>query len=131
MPGFAKSPPALIARFDSVALTRPGAERRQMFGYPCLFVGGNLASGLYESGWFVRLGPDDTAELLATDGAHPFEPMAGRPMRGYTVMPDGIVADDLALGRWVDRAIAYVAAMPPKASKPKAKAPKAKPTGSR
>src|SRR5512140_1481941 len=55
MPGFAKSPPELIARFHEVTDELPGAEHRLMFGYPALFVGGNMVSGLYESTWFVRL----------------------------------------------------------------------------
>ena len=36
-----KSSPSLIAVFDAV-LPAGIAERRQMFGYPCAFVGGNL-----------------------------------------------------------------------------------------
>ena len=82
-----KSPAALIQRFDAIAAERPDAERRLMFGYPCLFVGGNLATGLFEDRWQVRLGAADTAALLALDGAAPFEPMPGRPMTGYTLLP--------------------------------------------
>jgi hypothetical protein len=41
-----------------------------------------MVSGLYESGWFVRLGAAEAAEALALHGAAPFEPMPGRPMTG-------------------------------------------------
>ncbi len=63
MPDFEKSPSALVARFDAVATEYPAATRRMTFGYPCLYVGGNMVSGLFEAGWFVRLGAVETAEL--------------------------------------------------------------------
>ena len=56
-PPFTKSPPELVERFDAAAERHPDAERRKMFGYPALFVGGNLATGLFADTWMVRLGP--------------------------------------------------------------------------
>lgn len=127
MPGFAKSPPELVERFEAVAAEFPYVTKRLTFGYPCLYVGGNMVSGLYESGWFVRLGGDATTEALALDGAAPFEPMPGRPMTGYTILPESVIDDDAAIRLWVERAIDYGATLPPKAPKPKT--PKAsKPT---
>ena len=119
MPDFAKSPPELVERFDTVAAEFPEATRRLTFGYPCLYVGGNMVSGLFQSSWHVRLGPAETAELLAIEGAAPFEPMPGRPMTGFTLLPSAIVEDDTAIRRWVERAIAFGASMPPKVPKPK------------
>jgi TfoX/Sxy family transcriptional regulator of competence genes len=113
-----KSPAALVERFDTIAAERPDAERRLMFGYPCLFVGGNLATGLFEDRWQVRLGAGDTAALLALDGAVPFEPSPGRRMTGYTLLPRDVVDDDAAVRDWVGRAISFAAALPPKAKKP-------------
>jgi TfoX/Sxy family transcriptional regulator of competence genes len=114
-----KSPAALVERFDTIAAERPDAERRLMFGYPCLFVGGNLATGLYEDRWHVRLSPADTTSLLALEGAGPFEPMPGRPMTGYTLLPTTVVDDDAAVRDWVGRAISHAASLPPKVPKPK------------
>ena len=119
MPEFSKSPPALVERFDSITAEYPQAQRRPTFGYPCLYVGGNMVSGLFQSSWHVRLGPAETAELLALDGAAPFEPMPGRPMTGFTLLPQAIVEDDAAIRRWVERAIAFGATMPAKVPKPK------------
>ena len=79
-----------------------------MFGYPAMFVGGNLVSGLFADGWMIRLAPDDLAELLTVPGAAPFSPMPGRTMTGYALLPPAVVADDAALDRWLDRAVAYV-----------------------
>lgn len=121
MPGFAKSPPELVERFDAVTADLPRAERRLTFGYPCLYVGGNMVCGLHQSAWFVRLGAAEGAEALALEGAAPFEPMPGRAMTGYTVLPPAVIADDAEIRRWVERAIEYGATLPPKV--PNAKAP--------
>src|SRR5689334_5175287 len=115
-----KSPPALIERFDTIATDFPEATRRLTFGYPCLYVGGNMVTGLFGDSWHVRVGKDDMAALLALPGARPFEPMPGRPMTGFTLLPASIVDDDAAVRDWVARAIAHVSTMPVKTPKPKA-----------
>jgi TfoX/Sxy family transcriptional regulator of competence genes len=113
-PSFATSPPALVARFESLAARVAEAERRQMFGYPALFLHGNLVTGLFGDRWMIRLPPDDAAELMTMAGAGPFEPMPGRPMKGYATLPDEIVADDARLESWVRRALDRAASLPPK-----------------
>ena len=54
MPAFTKSPPELVERFRTVLDGHPEAERKQMFGYPAAFVGGNLATGLFADRWMVE-----------------------------------------------------------------------------
>lgn len=114
MPKFEKSPPELVARFDVVAARFGQAQRRQMFGYPALFVGGNLATGLFADAWMVRLGAVDLAAVLALPGASPFSPMPGRSMTGYATLPASVIADDAALEGWVARAVACAASLPAK-----------------
>jgi TfoX/Sxy family transcriptional regulator of competence genes len=127
MPGFAKSPPELVARFHDITDDVPGTEHRQMFGYPALFVGGNLVSGLYESSWFVRLGAAKAAELMAIEGAGPVEIMPGRSMAGYVAFPATMIAgDEGAVRAWLNRAIEFGQTLPPKPERPR-KAPKTKP----
>jgi TfoX/Sxy family transcriptional regulator of competence genes len=113
MPDFSKPPAALVDRFASVMADRPAATQRKMFGSPAAFVNGNLTTGLHAGGWFVRLPEADAAELAAAGGG-PFEPMPGRPMRGYTVLPPAMADDPAIAGAWVDRAIGHVAGLPPK-----------------
>ena len=122
MPDFTKSPRELVERFDAIAAEFPAAERRLTFGYPTLYVNGNMATGLHKTDWFVRLGGPEQAEALALDGAGPFEVMPGRPMTGYTLLPASVVADDAAIRRWVERAIEFGGTLPPKLSKSKSKA---------
>jgi TfoX/Sxy family transcriptional regulator of competence genes len=114
MPSFEKSPPDLVARFDAAAGRHPQAQRRQMFGYPALFVGGNLATGLFADTWMVRLGTEDLASLQALPGAGPFSPMPGRTMTGYATLPPDVVGDDTALDEWLDRALAFAGSLPAK-----------------
>ncbi|HEX7347497.1 MAG TPA: TfoX/Sxy family protein [Candidatus Limnocylindrales bacterium] len=114
MPTFEKSSPELIARFDAAAARFPEAERRKMFGYPALFVSGNLVTGLFARTWMIRLPDDDRAALLELPGAAPFEPMPGRTMKGYATLPEDVVADDDALDDWVRRAIAFGRTLPAK-----------------
>jgi len=122
MPKMPKSPPELVARFDAVTADFPEATRRLTFGYPCLYVGGNMVSGLFASRWHVKLGPEERQALEAIPGAAPFEPMPGRPMTGFTLMPRSVVDDDDEIHAWVGRAVRYGTTLPPKAPKPKAAA---------
>jgi TfoX/Sxy family transcriptional regulator of competence genes len=114
MPHFRKSPPELVERFTTVTAALPDVERRQMFGYPCVFVGGNMVTGLHQAAWFVRLAEADRDELLRLPGAGPFEPMPGRPMGGYVVLPAGVIADDAAVQAWVELAIGFGRSLPAK-----------------
>ena len=114
MPSFEKSPAELVARFDAVAPRFPEAQRRKMFGYPALFVGGNLVTGLFADSWMIRLPEPELVELLALPGATPFSPMAGRTMKGYGVLPADVVADDAALEGWLERAIELGKTLPAK-----------------
>jgi hypothetical protein len=114
MPPFEKSPPELVDRFDAIAERHPEAQRKKMFGYPALFVGGNLVTGLFADRWMIRLAPDDLAEIVALPGGGPFEPMAGRTMKGYATVPKDVVADDTAIDAWVGRSIAFGGTLKPK-----------------
>jgi TfoX/Sxy family transcriptional regulator of competence genes len=111
-----KAPPELIARFDAAIARDDRVLRKQMFGYPCAFLNGNLLSGLFEDQMMVRLSETDRARATLDAAARPFAP-GGRPMREYVVLPPEIVADARKLGTWLKRAIAYVEALP--AKKPK------------
>lgn len=115
MPTFERSPAELVDRFGRILDRFPEAERRKMFGYPAAFVGGNLATGLFADTWMIRLPEAGLAEVKAIGGTD-FSPMAGRPMRGYVVLPAAVVADDAAIEGWVRRALEFAATLPTKAS---------------
>jgi TfoX/Sxy family transcriptional regulator of competence genes len=122
-----KSPPELVELFEAT-FPGPPAVARQMFGYRAAFVNGNLFMSLFEDRMVLRLPDGPRAELLAMEGADTFEPMAGRPMKEYVLVPASVLAAPAALDAWVATALAYGGSLPPKAPKANAKAkPKAKP----
>jgi TfoX/Sxy family transcriptional regulator of competence genes len=129
MPRFEKPDPALVARFETVLgrvagpeVAGPEVTRRPMFGHPCAWVGGNMATGLFAQQWWVRLAPERLEKLLASGGATTLSVMPGRAMQGYAVMPAAVVDDDRAVDAWVRDALAFTATMPPK--EPKVRKPK-------
>ena len=109
---FAKSPRALVDAFDSV-MPGPPAIRKLMFGYPAAFVNGNMFAGLFGDQMHLRLGLEERDELISL-GGKTFEPMPGRPMREYVVVPASILASHAKLSRWMARALAYGSSLPAK-----------------
>jgi TfoX/Sxy family transcriptional regulator of competence genes len=116
MGAWRKSPQELAERFGAAVAGIEGLEQRKMFGYPAGFVGGNMATGLHQDSWIVRLGDDERAERVAA-GWPIFEPMPGRPMREYVALPPEVIADPDRARAWVERAAAYVRTLPPKTPK--------------
>jgi TfoX/Sxy family transcriptional regulator of competence genes len=115
MPSFHKAGSELADRFRATMAAYPEAPVRNTFGSPCAYVNGNMAVGLHGSGWFVRLDSDATQELTAA-GGEPFSPMPGRPMTGYTLLPDSILSKPAALSAWIERSLQFAATLPPKAA---------------
>lgn len=119
MPRFQKSSPELIERFNAAVerAARPDVTRSQMFGYPCAWIGGNMATGLFAQSWWVRLPPDRLAAVLASGEASPFEVMPGRSMKGYAVMPESVTSDGAAIDAWLREAFDYTARLPTRKTK--------------
>ncbi len=117
MPEFIKAPPEIIELFKNAVSQLPEVEVRQMFGYPCAFVNGNMLAGIFRDGIMLRLSAADRDRFLQIPGAKLFEPYPGRPMREYVDLPDGIKksADEFMV--WLMRGYEYVKAMPPKEKK--------------
>jgi TfoX/Sxy family transcriptional regulator of competence genes len=111
-----KSSEELQQRFQAGVAGIDGLEVRQMFGYPAAFIGGNLTTSLHQESWIVRLDDVERASRLEA-GWSTFEPMPGRPMRGYVALPAEVASDPDQARSWVERAAAYVRTLPPKPKK--------------
>lgn len=95
-------------------------NKRRMFGSPVYFVKGNMLAGVHQDNIFLRLSPRDKEKILSeNDEVTPFEPMEGRVMREYVVLPESIFDRDDLLEEWLERSHAFVSSLPPK--KPKKK----------
>ncbi len=102
---FDKSPEWLVSLFDAAIEGLP-LQRRKMFGYPAGFANGQMCCGLFGKQFFLRLGENDRGELLRIEGASEFDPMGGRPMREYVVLPDSMLEEQDELQSWGARAVA-------------------------
>lgn len=117
-PKWQKSPPQLVELFARLQVgLPPDAERRKMFGYPCSFVNGQMFAGLHQTNMVLRLGEADRAEFLKQTGAKVFEPMPGRTMKEYVVVPPSLKSEEEMLFKWTLRAFSYAKSLGPKAKK--------------
>jgi hypothetical protein len=95
-------------RFDALAgsfLAR-GAVRGQMFGMPVLKVGGKVFAGTFGDAMTFKLGPEDLERALKAKGVEPFEPMQGRRMKEWVLVP---VEYSRSWPRLAEQAFAYLA----------------------
>ena len=71
----------LVAQNDDVTLGK-------MFGMPCIKRGGKAVAGFWQESVVFKL-PDAAAleRALALDGTQLFDPMGGRPMKEWVVVP--------------------------------------------
>ncbi|MFC5219949.1 TfoX/Sxy family protein [Streptomyces coerulescens] len=91
----------------------PEISEKRMFGGLAFLYRGNMAVGVTGDDLMVRVGPEATDAALTRSGARIFD-MTGRPMRGWIVVDGTAVAEDEALGAWVDEGRAFAAGLPPK-----------------
>ncbi|MDP4198043.1 MAG: hypothetical protein Q8922_01280 [Bacteroidota bacterium] len=77
------------AHYNEIAsqLAEEGAVPSQMFGMPTLKIKGKAFAGLTGEAMVFKLTGEAHSRALATKGAKLFEPMAGRPMKEWVVVP--------------------------------------------
>jgi TfoX/Sxy family transcriptional regulator of competence genes len=109
-----KTPAEWTTRFDRLRPHDPDVERRSMFGYPCVFVRGQMFAGLFADRMFVRLPEAERAEIAASGTGRPFAPIPGRVMKEYLEMSGPPLEDDETIRRLLNRALAYARTLPEK-----------------
>jgi TfoX/Sxy family transcriptional regulator of competence genes len=114
--------PSQQAKTDFQALVpdEPAVSLRPMFGNLAGFVNGNMFTGLFGDDLFVRVSDSDR-EALLREGGSDFAPMAGRPMKGYVVLPGGWAGRPDATRLWIGLALEKTRALPAKQAKKPAK----------
>ena len=100
--------------FASLVPDHPKVTERPMFGQRSAFVNGNMFMGIFGQDLLLRLPEQDREAVIAAGGAV-FEPMAGRPMREYVILPSAWRSKPATLRKWVARSLDHVEQMPPKA----------------
>lgn len=116
------TPESLVQTFRQVMARWPQAEQRKMFGFPAAFVKGRMFACLFEDSFVLRLSEEDRSAILKL-GGEPFEPMPGRIMREYALVPQQIVGSLDQLESWISKALAHTGALPPKPPRTKRQKP--------
>ena len=120
MPQWKKAPPELVDLFTTALTAFPEAEMRKMFGYPCAFVNGNMATCLFADTIMLRLDAADREEFVRKTGAGLFEPVPGRVMKEYASVPPAIRDNSKELQGWLTKSINYASSLPKKGNKKRA-----------
>lgn len=107
----------LIENYNSIVPDNPIIEKRKMFGYPCSFVNKNMFLGTHNENIFLRLSESDRKAFLTLDGARQFEPMPGRIMKEYVIIPKWLLEKKVELNHWIERSLNYVTSLPAKTKK--------------
>jgi hypothetical protein len=69
-------------------------QKKPMFGYDVYRVNGNRFTGIFKSSIFFRLSTRDRKEFLGKyEDTRLFEPMEGRAMKDYVVVPEPVLED--------------------------------------
>ena len=114
-----KSPNELV-EFLHARMKGVEAEGRKMFGYPCYFVNGNMFVGLFQDDVFLRISLEDQKTVLAKHkGLTPFEPLPGRKMKEYLVIPKDVYTDNKAFDELLKLSFGYMLTLPIKLGKAK------------
>ncbi len=114
MPHFGKAPEELVRTFESAMKNFPMAQRRLTFGFPSATINGNMFAGLHKDDMILRLSPEDAAKM---QDAKLFEPMPERTMRGWVVVPRGVLDNARELNAWMGKALEFAKGLPPKNKK--------------
>ena len=74
--------------FKEIGAENPDLTLGKMFGAVCFkTANGKAAALIFKDDLVVKLEPSDLENALVTNGAHMFEPMEGRQMNGWVVIP--------------------------------------------
>lgn len=91
------------------------ATKKTMFGSPVYFANDQMFTGVHQDNIFIRLSENDRNEFLGNfKEAVTFEPMKGRKMKEYVVVPPSVYENDDVFGLWIERSLNYTLVLPPK-----------------
>ncbi len=103
--------------FRSFLPEDPRVTVRPMFGNVSAFVNGNMFFGVFGNDLFVRLSDDQREELLKKKGAGLLEPMKGKPMKEYVLIPRAWQIERKTVRLWVSRSLDWASKLPAKKMK--------------
>jgi TfoX/Sxy family transcriptional regulator of competence genes len=102
---------SLATRIRAELAGQPSVEEKKMFGGLTFMVGGQMCCGVIKDDLVVRIDPEQFDELVAQPHVRPFD-FSGRPMQGIVYVNEQGLSSSEALGTWVHRGLAFIAAHP-------------------
>jgi hypothetical protein len=105
--------PELADRVRESLASRTSFAERSMFGGLAFMVEGHMACGVIGDDLVLRLGPEGSDDALDRPDVRPMD-FTGRPMKSYVYVAPAGIGGESGLGGWLDRALAFVATLPPK-----------------
>ncbi len=112
-----KASPSAARLFEELTPVEQSVTARRMFGQPCAFVNRNMFFGVFGQNLFLRLSEADRAVAKSIPGFNAFEPVSGRAMKEYLVLPRSILGNRTEARRWVARSFGYASSLPAKKGK--------------
>src|SRR5659263_288340 len=86
-----KKPNEELSKFLEERISAFDVKKKKMFGCPVYFANDNMFAGVFENDIFIRLSEQDRNKINSeNDEVMPFEPMKGRVMKEYVVLPDSL-----------------------------------------
>ena len=105
----------LAERVRNRLASTQGITERKMFGGLCFLLRGNMCCGLTGETLMVRVGPEAYQATLRLTHAREMD-FTGRPLKGMVYVDPAGLETAAAVGRWVERALAFAGTLPPQSS---------------
>lgn len=92
-------------------------EKKNMFGWQCFFIKGNMVAGYKQDSFMLRLAKKDREAFLNLPNTSLFNPKGNRPMKEYVAVPFDILENKAGFRLWLDKAVNYAESLAPKPKK--------------
>ena len=112
---------AAADRIRALIRDRHRVAEKKMFGGVGFLLNGNMCCGVWREFLILRVGPERYAELLGHPDVREFD-ITGRPMNGWLMVNPAGYRDADSLSDWLEVAIRFVGALPPKEDTPTGRA---------
>ncbi len=115
-----KKAPQELVDFLSDTLNDVECQKRTMFGYPAYFIKSNMFIAAHQDNIILRVSKEAKEDLKKQyGGVGDFEPMPGRVMKEYLVIPEDVYRNEEEFTRLLEMSLGYVSSLPPKVKKKK------------
>ncbi len=110
-----KKPSEELSKFLDESISSFDVKKKKMFGCPVYFVNDNMVAGVFENDIFIRLSEEDRKKIISeSDEVMPFEPVKGRVMKEYVVLPDSLYNDHEKFHELLRSSYDHVSSLPAK-----------------